>query len=248
MADELVPERQSPPPQDDVDQADNVANLRARKSSSSIRLQSRSPHPYHRLKADLTAPTTNSSKHDRFRSCPPSESGTEADDENEVHAEMGEGMVIRALPAPPFRPRKGLRAELVIGSKILPTGVDDEGDTRARGMEKEEILEGEVFRLSDVGLDERVVTAVVGRRLKARQGDDGEDKAMLPEAQQEQQGAQEEKKRRSGRRRAEILRRVLEGLLVGALGFGVLAVQSGGIWWNLQNGERGTKPSCCKQC
>jgi hypothetical protein len=108
----------------------------------------RSPHPYHRRQHELRAaqpssasssndlsPTTGltsqgtvSDEDDRRRrrvSQSPSESGTEADDE-------GYGFV-KALPAPPSRPRKGLRDVRGSGRDgdatplLTPSQVDEEG-------------------------------------------------------------------------------------------------------------------------
>ncbi|KAL1595767.1 dolichol kinase [Paraconiothyrium brasiliense] len=113
-----------------------------------LELFRRSPHPYHRRQHELrnaqqssesssndlsrtTGPTSRGTISDeddrrtRRISQSPSESGTEADDE-------GYGFV-KALPAPPLRPRKGLRD--VRGSGIAgdatplltPSQVDEEG-------------------------------------------------------------------------------------------------------------------------
>ncbi|KAJ5579771.1 uncharacterized protein N7459_005756 [Penicillium hispanicum] len=76
--------------------------------ADNLRQFSRSPHPYQRSRpvpsrtpsgqGDLLQPVSYYSKSSRT----PSDSGTEADDE-------GTG-ILRGLPAPPLRPRKGLRA------------------------------------------------------------------------------------------------------------------------------------------
>ncbi|OJJ40886.1 hypothetical protein ASPWEDRAFT_101356 [Aspergillus wentii DTO 134E9] len=69
---------------------------------------SRSPHPYHRKGSKLREPQPQSADHGD-RSQPPhwsktsSDSGTEADDESTG--------ILKGLPAPPLRPRKGLRAD-----------------------------------------------------------------------------------------------------------------------------------------
>ncbi|KAJ4344703.1 dolichol kinase [Didymosphaeria variabile] len=113
-----------------------------------LELFRRSPHPYHRRQHELrnaqpssesssndlsrtTGPTsqgTVSDEDDRRRqriSQSPSESGTEADDE-------GYGFV-KALPAPPLRPRKGLRDGRGSGLAgdatplLTPSLVDEEG-------------------------------------------------------------------------------------------------------------------------
>lgn len=104
-----------------------------------LRIRSRSPHPYHRQSADLLEPS------DRvvFRpsngegasaapnhplpsfardSAPPSESGTEADDEH----------FLKGLPAPKARPHKGLRGknEQLSGTStplLSPALLEEEG-------------------------------------------------------------------------------------------------------------------------
>jgi hypothetical protein len=116
---------------------------------------SRLPNPYLRRKSSLISPLTPIVTNDLYSSrqdgspsrngalgeqlrkslASPSESGTEADDE-------GYGLVIRALPAPPFKPRKGLRRR---------TTKDDEEGTPPLTPTK---LDNEVLRLSDVGIHE----------------------------------------------------------------------------------------------
>ncbi|KAF2665873.1 hypothetical protein BT63DRAFT_427672 [Microthyrium microscopicum] len=122
--------------------------------SSSVHLPSRFPQPYARHHADLIAPTSSlpPSAHttnmagnaiqnggvekqdtralDRRKALSPSESGTEADDESFTF--------VRALPAPPTKPRKGLR-----GARD-----DDEDDLTPT------VLDREVIRLSDLGIPE----------------------------------------------------------------------------------------------
>lgn len=101
--------------------------------------QSRSPHPYHRSKADApntaqangqSIPLEFSSNHttvvyngtaffdaDRRKrrklSTSPSDSGTEADDESSG--------LLRGLPAPPVRPRKGLKETRLGGIEHTPS-------------------------------------------------------------------------------------------------------------------------------
>lgn len=113
-----------------------------------LELFRRSPHPYHRRRDDKTStlPSAGSSSTHLSRtvlnpsdrtlsdedgrkrrkvSQSPSESGTEADDE-------GYGFV-KALPAPPIRPRKGLRDMRGAGINggasplLTPSQVDEEG-------------------------------------------------------------------------------------------------------------------------
>lgn len=74
--------------------------------AESLRQFTRSPHPYHRSRR--AASRTPSEQGDRLNphsysksSRTPSDSGTEADDESTG--------ILRGLPAPPLRPRKGLR-------------------------------------------------------------------------------------------------------------------------------------------
>jgi|ERR1700761_1165023 len=115
---------------------------------------SRLPSPYHRRRSALIAPFTpiipddaqrsqedNASRHgsqserSRMNVASPSESGTEADDE-------GYGLVIKALPAPPFKPRKGLRRK--------STGDGEDASPPLTPTR----LDNEVLRLSDVGIHE----------------------------------------------------------------------------------------------
>jgi dolichol kinase len=117
---------------------------------------SRLPSPYHRRKSGLIAPLTpiippdlppsrqeegsgsghaSLSEQSRRNIASPSESGTEADDE-------GYGLVIKALPAPPYKPRKGLRRR---------TATDGEEASPPLTPTK---LDNEVLRLSDVGIHE----------------------------------------------------------------------------------------------
>ncbi|CAI6341717.1 unnamed protein product [Periconia digitata] len=112
----------------------------------SLELFRRSPHPYHRRQSHHIETPSEFSSNDFLRTSlqpssytisdqggnnysntiqSPSESGTEADDE-------GYGF-IKALPAPPLRPRKGLRIPRGVGldggaSPLLtPSQIDEEG-------------------------------------------------------------------------------------------------------------------------
>ncbi|KAF9730482.1 phosphatidate cytidylyltransferase [Paraphaeosphaeria minitans] len=116
--------------------------------TEALELFRRSPHPYHRHQHELrtSQPSSQSSNNDLSRttrptsqgtpseedekkrrrvSQSPSESGTEADDE-------GYGFV-KALPAPPLRPHKGLRDARGSGLEgdatpsLTPSQVDEEG-------------------------------------------------------------------------------------------------------------------------
>lgn len=106
---------------------------------------SRSPHPYHRRKGTITDAALitrstsfqgnklplitgldrqeghNLSRDERHRSTSPSDSGTEADDES--------GVVLKSLPAPPIRWRKGLRTfdgKETASPLLTPSYLDDE--------------------------------------------------------------------------------------------------------------------------
>lgn len=213
------PPRHSPSPSPPKGKVDDGSES-FRWKNASRRPQSRSPHPYHRLKSELTQPTLSPASWARLRSHTHSDSGTEADDENDalVNSAEGEGYVIRALPAPPFRPRKGLHP------------LSSSRARNERGTEEDEILQGEVFRLSDVGLDERMVDAVVGKRAKFKV------EGALPEQEKDKERQELDDRRR--KRRAEILRRVLEGAISGLLTLGVLSGRTG-VWRRLHKSEKG---------
>lgn len=132
---------------------EDTTHLSQRNERSRLRVPSRSPHPYHRrnpsdgltLEPDpqqepcdesLPTPTQQGEIGEseeitwrtprRPASLTPSESGTEADDE-------GGHSFIKALPAPPLKPRKGLRDATVPGQDgaitplLTPTKLDEEG-------------------------------------------------------------------------------------------------------------------------
>ncbi|KAF2740466.1 hypothetical protein EJ04DRAFT_211369 [Polyplosphaeria fusca] len=170
----------------------------------SLELFRRSPHPYHRRQKDLRTAdaSTESSGNDFLRtslhasdrtisdqdgrnrrkiSQSPSDSGTEADDE-------GYGF-IKALPAPPLRPRKGLRD--VRGSScdgtasplLTPSQFDEEGRR----------FSAEYFKSSKEG---------------SKSGD------TLPIDEEAKAARQKYVKRR----RAELVRRTTEAALLGAIG------------------------------
>lgn len=73
---------------------------------TSVRHLSRSPHPYHRTGSKTSEHLSPKDPTDRPLpsqwSRSPSESGTEADDESTG--------ILKGLPAPPIRPRKGLKS------------------------------------------------------------------------------------------------------------------------------------------
>lgn len=132
----------SEPPDSQLDAPDPVA-------VESLELFRRSPHPYLRHKSQIRRPSPDaiptSSPHSstplrstdytisdedgrerrKTPSQSPSESGTEADDEAYSF--------VKALPAPPLRPHKGLRDARGSGQDewasplLTPTQIDDEG-------------------------------------------------------------------------------------------------------------------------
>jgi dolichol kinase len=120
-----------------------------------------------------------------------SESGTEADDESQ-------SLIIKALPAPPYKPRKGLRRRTNadggddVTPPLTPTGLDNE-----------------VLRLSDVGIHEPGPKEPVPDTLISATS----------------------RSRSVWTRRAEILRRLVEGVLLALSGALVLGNQR--IWWLL---------------
>lgn len=177
---------------------------------------SRFPSPYHRRRSGIIQPLTpivpqpNEQDTERDGSdtrCQslsrrssrnigsPSESGTEADDE-------AYGLIIKALPAPPFKARKGVKRRNTGGIEepsppLTPTRLTDE-----------------ILRLSDVGIHE------TGH------------KEFVPDS----PDAVPTRSKGVRRRRAEILRRVLEGILLASPGLLVLGNQ--GIWWNMLEFEK----------
>ena len=202
-----------------------------------LELLRRSPHPYHRRKADIQLTTgSNDSAADespqsslsvpgtsdksgilsdtegarRRRSLrSPSESGTEADDE-------GYGLV-KALPAPPIRPRKGLRDtrgsgyDSSISPLLTPSLLDDEG------------------RKSSIDY------------LKSRRR--GSPAAGLSPTEDEAKAARQKYLKR---RRAELVRRAAETALLGIIAF--LAVQGCSCWSQLlrwHRGKAGNIPLLC---
>jgi hypothetical protein len=189
-----------------------------------LELFRRSPHPYHRRRSDKTSPLASagsSSTHlsravlnpsdrilsdedDRKRrktSQSPSESGTEADDEGYSF--------VKALPAPPIRPRKGLRdlrgAGIDGGASPLltPSQVDEEGRR----------LSAEYFK--------------VGRNWGRAVGE--------PSVTDEEAGKARQKYLK--RRRNEIVRRTTETVLLGVIG--ILAVKGCCCWGRLLEWHRG---------
>lgn len=197
-------------------------------------LPDRPRHPYHRMQSDLDhataepaslssstdlrasgatlvdsrllgAASSSSSLARRAAQLSPSESGTEADDEG-----SSAGLFFfKALPAPPFHPRKGLRG-------LAPAAAQEprEGGTPLLTPTK---LDGEVLRLSDVGIREP-----------------GRERLVVEEEHEEERVGRSKRVRR---RRAEIVRRLLEvGLMAGA---GAAVLWRQGAWWVMDWGERG---------
>jgi hypothetical protein len=202
--------------------------------SSSADLLERARHPYHRLQSDLSHPTaapaslsSSTSLHASGSTLVSggsstaslskrvaaqlslSESGTEADDEGSAGL-----FFFKALPAPPFHPRKGLRASALSASCAA------EGPRAGDGtpLLTPTTLDGEVLRLSDVGIREP------GRR----------ERLVLEEEHEEERVGRSKRVRR---RRAEIGRRLTEvGLMAGA---GAAVLWRQGAWWIMDWGERG---------
>jgi hypothetical protein len=196
-------------------------------------LLERARHPYHRLQSDLAHPTAHPSSPSsstslhasgatlidstaslasrRAAQLSPSESGTEADDEG-----SSAGLFFfKALPAPPFHPRKGLRGAASPAAAADRAGPRGEDGTPLLTPTK---LDGEVLRLSDVGIRER------GAR----------ERLVLEEEHEEERVGRSKRVRR---RRAEIVRRLLEvGLMAGA---GAAVLWRQGAWWVMDWGERG---------
>lgn len=131
----------------------------------------------------------------------PSESGTEADDEGYS--------LVKALPAPPLRPHKGLRESRTSGPDewasplLTPTQIDDEG---------RKLLEGYFAR-----------TNRTRRKGDAYHSDDDE--------------ARRAKQKYLQRRRNELVRRTTETALLA--GIATLAVRGCDCWVNLLAWHRG---------
>jgi hypothetical protein len=164
------------PPTDSEDQ-------QGQDSAPPPRVHSRSPHPYRRRKPDIFSaagefpPLTSGSstaaynRHSPERSSggkqtprrayvvSPSESGTEADDERYL--------VVKALPAPPFRPRKGLRNSKGVTNGditplLSPDGLDGIFSRSSDGEEHASLV-----KVSTEAEDARVTQAKAARRRRA---------------------------------------------------------------------------------
>ncbi|KAH7131927.1 hypothetical protein B0J11DRAFT_210653 [Dendryphion nanum] len=171
-----------------------------------LELFRRSPHPYHRRRHELkngqASASASSSSNDisrtslapsdhtisdddgrkrRKTSASPSESGTEADDE-------GYGF-IKALPAPPLRPRKGLR------------------DVRGSGLD-----DGVSPLLTPSQVDEE------GRKYSADYFKNKKEGARTGEPSPTDDEAKAARQKYLKRRRAEIVRRATEAALLGTIG------------------------------
>lgn len=203
------------------------ALLPATDGATALHLLNRSPHPYHRRKAQLRNPeqpqhtsawrqpwsSTTSSDNDKDdsgaaspRPAAPtssypsqaasrsmSESGTEADDEAYSF--------VKALPAPPMRPHKGLR----------------------------DLRSSETFSPSDSGLLTPNQLEEEGRRLGSSpgyffkgKGKGGGREEEEVEAEEGDEEVRKERERYTKRRRAELLRRGCEVALLAAIGVVVL--------------------------
>lgn len=126
--DRLSPSRFPPPsPIPDPDPLPSTSTSTAATATqtptpnSDLRPFSRSPHPYHRTGHG----ETERPRHPAW-SRTSSDSGTEADDESTG--------VLKGLPAPPIRPRKGLRAVEDGESWVLVPGLRSLARARARGQ------------------------------------------------------------------------------------------------------------------
>ena len=210
----------------------------AHEGGEELQLLRRSPHPYLRHRdqihrqsssgrddADLQEQTRCGSADDTMRdddgrkrrkpvSQSPSESGTEADDEG--------CSLVKALPAPPLRPHKGLRDPRAYGTEewatplLTPTQIDDE----AR-------------KFSDRYFNSSNNT----NNKRTRKGDGGDTDEEARAARQKY----------LQRRRNELLRRTTEATLLA--GIVVLAVHGCECWARLLSWHRGrhthTLPGIC---
>lgn len=134
--------------------------------SEKVRLLNRSPHPYHKSQGfesqnpehgDRLHPSTSYSKSSHTTS----DSGTEADDESTG--------ILRGLPAPPIRPRKGLRSSSAASDveswlpSFKPWSSFVRPVIRISRRSSEEELEGEAFEQRRRSRQERQVEIL--RRL-----------------------------------------------------------------------------------
>jgi hypothetical protein len=208
----------------DTESANAQLDTPATAEIENLELFRRSPHPYHRRRSGKTSPLPSagsSSSHlshavldpsdrtisdedgrkRRETSQSPSESGTEADDEGYSF--------IKALPAPPIRPRKGLRdlrGSGIDGSAsplLTPSQVDEEG----RRFSAEYFKDG-------------------------RTGERGTGKLLLANDE-----ARKARLKYLKRRRNEMIRRTTETALLG--GIGVLAVRGCCCWGSLLEWHQG---------
>jgi hypothetical protein len=161
---------------EDVEEEDEAVQRRTSLSTASAaaRITSRSPHPYHRrkvldgttrIKPDLASRSREEAFADRRAKeqglarrnskntatrTSPNESGTEADDEGITYT--------KALPAPPLRPRKGLKMALATGIDgqvtplLTPTAIDEDAErldfptTKRRKSGQERVTTDEELR------------------------------------------------------------------------------------------------------
>ncbi|KAF1950719.1 hypothetical protein CC80DRAFT_528799 [Byssothecium circinans] len=207
----------------DAEPKDGLLDILPASEIEALELFRRSPHPYHRRRADFSAQTSESSNRDFLRtslqpstrttsdedgrnsrkiSQSPSESGTEADDE-------GYGY-IKALPAPPLRLHKGLR--------------------HVRG----EGLDGGVSPLLTPSLVDEDERRFSKDYLGAKKGGQGVGRSREPSPTDEEAKAARQKYLK--RRRNEVVRRVTETALLGVIG--VLAVGGCGCWEKLLQWHR----------
>lgn len=150
-------------------------HLSANGHTNTLRHLSRSPHPYHRTGSRNPESLLVPEPGDRSWPRTSSDSGTEADDESNG--------ILKGLPAPPLRPRKGLRAGRPASDEydwlpLLPpwtafarstsSSRSSEGEAEVNAVEAREKLSrkrrAEVLRrLAEIGLSVSVCVVVLLR-------------------------------------------------------------------------------------
>ncbi|RYN40758.1 hypothetical protein AA0112_g2468 [Alternaria arborescens] len=124
------------PALDDIEQLDQFRRSPHPYLHHRDQLRRRSPDPAHDVSLHSQSQSQTPPRHldKTMRKTPsqsPSESGTEADDEG--------CSLVKALPAPPLRPHKGLRNSQALGTEawasplLTPTQIDDEGRKLSEG-------------------------------------------------------------------------------------------------------------------
>ncbi|CAO2648721.1 Nn.00g096700.m01.CDS01 [Neocucurbitaria sp. VM-36] len=174
---------------EDPEPSDPQADALAPEEVETLELFRRSPHPYlrHRDEIRNQSPSRSTTSRPRSRtplrpsdrttsdedgrkrrktSQSPSESGTEADDEGYS--------LVKALPAPPLRPHKGLRDTRGSGQDewasplLTPTQIDDEGRRLSEGYFKD-TKKGS--RRGDAALTDEEATAARQKYRKRRRNE-----------------------------------------------------------------------------